>query len=756
MDNKFKIRKYIKFSLAANIILNNSIFAGCNKKGNKENNKNGYSGKGNKSTENNITSDEEQHKNETPKDETPNNPGKQNKDYKKEIAELLEQLSNIKKNNDYLPEKKIDLNKEDLENEIKSIDSDKKVNNIKIELNKLESELNKNLNELKNDYNNRLQEITEGNTKLGLKLDINLAKEDIDNLDFNKNTSNINDVKTKLEALETQYFGQLELKCKDLKTKYDNLVKDKDNLGEGDIKEQVKILCNLTDENFKIKNYNDFKNLNSKIDDIESLIKGDVENLKNSLEERYNNYSNINTNLSLNITDLADSDLSNKINNFKIAEFSDIDTILDQIYKSIIDNIKNLNDNLKKKYDEINKKIGFFNSNTIVEKINHTSITINITEKTDKTNYDKITNDINSLKTNLDTKLNELKNNYISKIANLNTNLKSLGLAEIGFSEANKPDNLTFEGLNNKIIQNIETVIREAENKCKETIETFKKECTNSLKQVKTECNDDDIFNNFSSDINTITDKIKSIKTTENKKDVDILISELETKIKEAKKKAAEEEAKKKKEEEGTKKKAADKGNTKEEENKKKGITFSDFIVARFKDNNVYFFHKDETNADKWFAKNKDEFNSKFLEENIKNLELKYCDKINECNYKTYGKKFSNFKQKNIQEILDEVKNNDKGLNAISENGIFIYFSNESYEYCYDIKDNVIFYIGYDNKGKNLKHYFPIESLESDYKNHCVREDGIYIYWTDTTYNDKYSNMNKGIFTKAIEDIKSK
>ena len=63
MNCKFNIKKHVKISLAANIILNNSIFAGGNKRDNK-----GYSGKGNKSTETNTN----------PNKKTPNNPEKQN------------------------------------------------------------------------------------------------------------------------------------------------------------------------------------------------------------------------------------------------------------------------------------------------------------------------------------------------------------------------------------------------------------------------------------------------------------------------------------------------------------------------------------------------------------------------------------------------------------------------------------------------------------------------------------------------------
>ena len=66
MDYKFNIKKYVKFSLAANIILNNSIFARCYKKGDKGNKNNGCSLKKNKSTETNTN----------PNKKTPNNPKK--------------------------------------------------------------------------------------------------------------------------------------------------------------------------------------------------------------------------------------------------------------------------------------------------------------------------------------------------------------------------------------------------------------------------------------------------------------------------------------------------------------------------------------------------------------------------------------------------------------------------------------------------------------------------------------------------------
>ena len=117
MVRKLNIGKYVKFFLASNIIFNNSIFAGCNKKGNKWNNDKWYSGKGDKSTGNNITPDEETKKEEQHKEETPDNPEK-DKDYKKEIAGLLWRLSNIEKNISYLPEKSIDFDKNDLQSEI--------------------------------------------------------------------------------------------------------------------------------------------------------------------------------------------------------------------------------------------------------------------------------------------------------------------------------------------------------------------------------------------------------------------------------------------------------------------------------------------------------------------------------------------------------------------------------------------------------------------------------------------------------------
>jgi len=126
MDSEFKIKKkYVKFSLAANIIFNNSIFAGCNKKGNK-----GYSGKGDKSTETNTT----------PNKETSKKPEKQNNDYKEKVNELLELLNNIEKNNELLTDK-IAFSKLELENQIKNIDSDEIVKNIENELNNLKSKI---------------------------------------------------------------------------------------------------------------------------------------------------------------------------------------------------------------------------------------------------------------------------------------------------------------------------------------------------------------------------------------------------------------------------------------------------------------------------------------------------------------------------------------------------------------------------------------------------------------------------------------
>ena len=692
MDRKLNIKKYFKFSLASNIIFNNSIFARCCKKGNKGNDNNGCYVKKVKYNENNITPDEEQSKEETPKE---NDKPEKNKDYKKGIDEFLKQLSNIKKNNDLLTENKIDLNKENLENEINSIDSDEKANNIKFKLNKLESELNKNLNELKSNYNIRLQEITEGNTKLGLKLDINLAKKDIDNLGFNKNTSNINDVKTKLEALETQYFGQLESKCNELKTKYDGLVEKKNKLPKEDKKiKQVEQLCKLTNEDFVINNYTDFNNLNSKISNIESLIKGDEKKLKKDLEDRYNNYLNINKNLSLNITDFDNNELSKQINNFKIENFSGIDTILVQIYKSITVKITKLKTDLENKNKEITAKIALIKNKT---GFTYSPINVNINENTKKDVYDKLVNDINQLQNSFINKLSDLKKSYDKQINEINTKLKDLGLYEINLND--DLDNLTFDKLTNETISVIENAINDAENKCKETIETFKKECTNSLEQVKDECNDDDIYNKFSSYISTIKNDIISIKTTENKNAVDKLISDLKDKITEAKNKKAEEEAKKaeeKKKEEEAKKKAADK-----EEKKRKEI------IRNFKDgyeinNTCKLTIKLEYNKFKLY------FNKTILiaesENEIKENNIKDIDYYKNSTY-TMILNFANrnkhcIKNLRISNIIDNINDSQNQLNSYFGNlkhchiHIDIYFNNGKHDDSfYDINTGQLFFI---------------------------------------------------------------
>ena len=392
------------------------------------------------------------------------------------------------------------------------------------------------LNELKNDYNNRFQEITEGDIKLKLKLGINLKIEDINDLVFD----NVNDVKTNLEALEKQYFDKLTSKCSELKTKYDKLVASKDKLGEEDgrKKQADDALSKITNGVFNIEKYKDYNDLNVKLCEIECLLNGDNTGLKKKLQSRYESYLTTINNLSIEIKDIDINDLRNKIDNFNTSGYTGISSTLDKISESIAAKIQEINSDLKKEYDEIIKKIGYFDNTKEQEgeKINPTSIAINITENTDKETYGKLVNYINNLRASLSDKLTELKNRYEKEINALNKKLKILGLNEINLND--DLTNLTFDNLTNGTILSIENAITEAENNRK-TVEDYRRDCTNSLEQVKNEYNYSNIsdttdINNIEKLIGEIEKKIKEINNVVTKESVNESISGLKAIIKEA------------------------------------------------------------------------------------------------------------------------------------------------------------------------------------------------------------------------------
>ena len=273
MDNKFKIIKYIKFSLAANIILNNSIFAGCNKKGNK----------GNKSTENNITPNEEQSK-----EEKPEKPDKQDKDYNQEKQELLSKFNDIVNGNNKLTSKISDFNEEELRNEINSIDSEEKHNSVNT---KLESfykvyiaKLNEEAEILKTEYNSLKDEINklpDGGKKTALKTLLILEDKNFTDItDWNKIVKLRNDI-NKIKILKSKGIDDLK---KEYLKKYEEYKTTNLSLGSNiaEINNELETkINNLSNENIAEV----IKALNSINTKIEEAKKKKVEEDKKKEEE---------------------------------------------------------------------------------------------------------------------------------------------------------------------------------------------------------------------------------------------------------------------------------------------------------------------------------------------------------------------------------------------------------------------------------------------------------------------------------------
>jgi len=571
MDYKFNIKKYVKFLLAANIILNNSIFARCCKKSDKgsnnkgysgKGNKNkGYSGKGNKSTETNTTSNEKTKKEEQPDKEIPDNSEEQKKDYGEIKTELLEQLDIIGKNYNYLPEKNIDFKKEDLKNEINDIDSDEKAKCIKIKLNSLSIDLNNNLENLRLEYLRNFNNIKNGNKLLGLGINTDLKEENIKNLKF----EDINNIKIKLNDLYSKYTENLNNEAKKLEKEYDEL-KAKTKKLDNDTKKFVNPLLTLEPKDFQnITDYNKIQSIQDKINTIKIGISKGINGIKTEFQEKYRKNKYINDELKLNITEI-DENLKNGIDSLSGENIDSVTNSLNNIDIKIDDGIKQTQEILKNEYKAIIEKI------TIYKSYNYEYIytTINIIIKKDKVveDYKEIKDAIKTLKDSFNNKLSELETKFQEKITEINKKLEGLYLSSDKIDLNGDNDilkNLTCDKLTDETIPDIENAIKKAENKYKETITNYKKECTDRLEQVETDCKKNDIFNKFSNDINTITNGINSIKTTKDKNDVDILISNLEKEIENTKKKKAEEEERKKVEENKEEKKIEEK---KVEENK--------------------------------------------------------------------------------------------------------------------------------------------------------------------------------------------
>ena len=331
MKTNTKIYKYIKLSLFSNFIFLDN-FAYC-KKGDKSGSKNGYSVK--KALEDDKT---EQQSNEN---ENPDNPDDTNKFIQKR-NDFKTKLNNIYTRNNFLPDNKITVDKEDLLNKIDKIKSDTEVNDINKELDTLESKLTNALTNLKQDYINRLKEIINGNSKLNLGLDINLNEKTINNLDFGENIKNI---KTDLVNLETQYFKKLKNKCKNLKTKYNNLKPKIDKIENQECKNIADNLCsNLTDASFdNIKKYETYEHLNQQITNIQLAI-------NNNINEIINNYK---TECSSNLETAKNTTIN--------ADILNIEEISDSIsnIKNKIENIKTIEDknNVDKSIEELTTKI---------------------------------------------------------------------------------------------------------------------------------------------------------------------------------------------------------------------------------------------------------------------------------------------------------------------------------------------------------------------------------------------------------------
>ena len=763
MDCKFNIKKYSKFSLAANIIFNNSIFAGCNKKDNKGNNKKGYSGKGEKNGDNNNKHTEQQ-SNEN-KNKKPDNPEGNKppiiKDYTKEKNEFKVKLNNIDTKNNFLPDKRIKFNKSTLEDKIDKIKSGTEVDNINRTLVTLESKLTNALTSLKQDYISRLNEIINGNSKLGLGLTISLTKENINNLNFDKNISNR---KTDLDALETQYFGQLELKCDALKTEYNNLKTKINKITNEKQKEVAESLCNnLKDDSFKnIKKYKEYEQLNKQITNIQNIINNDIDELKNNYINEYNKFQEIAKNLNLTIVDLK-NDLLNEINSLTIDKVKDVNKKLDSINEKIKQEINNLNDKFKKEYKEITDKIEHLTNNSI--EFIYSPITITINENTEKDDYKRLVDSINQLQNLFNNKLTELKDDYNKKITEINKKLEGLDLSSDKIdlnADNNILSNLTFDELTNETISVIESAINDAESNYNTKVEGLKEECTNSLKQVKTDCNDDDILKTetISNSINKIEENIKKIDNKTKKDNVDSSISDLKNKITEAKNKKAEGE--KKKEEEEKKKK--------EDEKKKRQD-----IINNFKNNGYAIDGCNKISIKLVDNKFKLYFNEITLiaesESKINENDIKTADDYKKSKYTIIlnfaGRHTHKITGLEIDDIIDNINDCKNNYNTSTNHCLLLLnytYNGDKYDHFYDVntgylcgyysafsdinlkeKTSVLLYLKINNKGKI--NTFIEKALSKDKYGNLLEKDSEYYFKENSSVTD----INDEIPTKEIE-----
>ena len=238
----------------------------------------------------------------------------------------------------------------------------------------------------------------------------------------------------------------------------------------GDERIAVEKLLTLKDSDFKdINNYDKIKDLEEKINDINSFIKEGIKALKEKYLKEYSKYKSINGNLSFKIDDFNEA-FEKMITEFKPEKICEIRKKLDDIKKKITDGLKNKENELTEELNKIKQRIDFFNNHEGIEKINiNTNITIKIELGDKDTNpadvYDDLNKNLENINNQVKEKYEKLKTIYIDEynkykdINNaLNLNIKEI-YEKIDFAnEIGKANEDEVVGIR-KILDDIKTEI---------------------------------------------------------------------------------------------------------------------------------------------------------------------------------------------------------------------------------------------------------------------------------------------------------
>jgi len=368
-------------------------------------------------------------KNNNPDDPTLNKDNKDKeedikKNYKTKITELLNELKEIKKNNDFLSKIKYNIIiNPNLEQKISKINSDELLINCQNEINFLENNLNAKLNEFKN---LKTQDINEINLKYSnlcsyfkenTNNEIKEKYKDVFNVEVKINIDILNNIKFEDVENDENIVNSEETKLDSIIFKIKEKLNERLNeINKLDIDKDTKDTIKDINENY-IKNANvtELINIDQKFNNLINQVKLNTEEYRKKTSDELKeidfdllSYFKINKDKSQ-----IEQSINKATNNKDLGKINDeINTIKTKLINSKNSKITEINNKIK----EINEKIDIIDKITIFEikeKIDNISFkTDNLINNSKKDDFEKIEEKIKEKEEKLNTKLTEIKSEF--------------------------------------------------------------------------------------------------------------------------------------------------------------------------------------------------------------------------------------------------------------------------------------------------------------------------------------------------------